>query len=115
MPTRSWSVTAADVRERDGRREVVLDEMVGDEERRVAECLGLACELGELLTRPTLAAGDAEAKSAIVHRATLQLRPQRRPVDPQPSVPLAESSSAATSRHAMSCTRWITSCAMRSP
>ena len=45
------------VRERDRGREVVVDEVVGHEERRVAERLGLAGLLGELLCRePHLAA-----------------------------------------------------------
>ena len=40
-----------DVRERDRRREIVVDEVVGHEERRVAERLGLAGLLGQLLAR----------------------------------------------------------------
>ncbi len=60
------------MRQRDHRRKVVVDEVVGHEEGRVPERLGLARERGEVLARPTFAAGDAETKSAIVHRATLQ-------------------------------------------
>ncbi len=113
------------VRERNGGCEVVLDEVVGDEQRRVAERLDLARELGELLARAALAAGHTETKSAIVHPATLTsprrgLRGapaavQRRPVEPQPPMPRAESSSPSTSRQATSSTRWITSWAIRSP
>ena len=44
------------VRERDRRREIVVDEVVGHEERRVAERLGLAGLLGELLAGAALAA-----------------------------------------------------------
>ena len=55
-----------DVRERDRRREVVVDEVVGDEERRVAERLGLARLLGQLLARAALGGDDTEAESAIV-------------------------------------------------
>ena len=39
----------------------------------------------------------------------------QRPVEPQPPRPRSVSSSASTSRHSTCSTRWITSCAMRSP
>ena len=56
-----------DVRQRDRRREVVVDEVVGHEERRVAERLGLARPLRELLARAALGRDDPESKRTFHH------------------------------------------------
>ena len=55
------------VRERNRRREVVVDEVIGHEHRRVPERFNLACEVGELPARPSLAATDTKPESAVVH------------------------------------------------
>ena len=54
-----------DVRERDRGREIVVDEVIGHEERRVAERLGLARLLGELPPRAALGRDDTESKRTI--------------------------------------------------
>jgi hypothetical protein len=58
------------VRERDGRRQWMIDEMVGYEQCRVAERFRLAREFGELLS--VLDAGsrarEGEAEATIVRR-----------------------------------------------
>ena len=105
-----------DVRERDRRREVVVDEVVGHEERRVAERLGLARVLGQLLAGAALGRDDTETEFAIVHEAG----PYRRvagvsPSSPSRRGPRSVSSRSSTSSHSTVSNRWITSCAMRSP
>ena len=104
-----------DVRERDGRREVVVDEVVGHEERRVAERLGLARLLGELLARAALGRDDTEAELRSCITGRDPIRSPRQPVEPQPPRPRSVSSRSSTSSHSTVSKRWITSCAMRSP
>ena len=92
------------VRERDRRREVVVDEVVGNEQRRVPERLDLAGELRELLARTTLADPDTETKWLCSHGVGpyRPLPPARRPPTADAG---AVSSSISTSSQSMSYTR----------
>ena len=63
---RNVSVTAAACASATGRRELVVDEVVGHEQRREPERLGLARQLGELLARARVVRDQSEAEPAIV-------------------------------------------------
>ena len=99
-------------RDRGQRREFVA-EVIGHEERRVAEVFdlaGLVAPVGHGLVpaRPAPRTGTCD-------RAPWRRHYQARPVEPQPPSPRAVSSRSSTSSHSTASTRWITSWAMRSP
>ena len=101
------------MRERDGRREVVVDEVIGHEQRRVAERLGFAREFRELFagaalgtiteTEPCDRAWSREATVITAAGRAPSAEAPHRVVELFDLFPLDLA------------TRWITSCAMRSP
>ena len=63
------------VGERDGRRELVVDEVIGHEQRRDPRTFGAAGELGEVLRRRGVVRDQSEAELAVVgHGVTMPRR-----------------------------------------